>query len=96
MPDSSINGVSLYWEVKGDGEPVVLVHGSWGDHNNWAQVVPALSSSLRVVTYDRRGHSASERPPAQGSIDEDVADLAGLIASTTRPRGWMNCRSLNR
>ena len=79
MPDSSINGVSLYWEVKGDGEPVILVHGSWGDHNNWAQVVPALSSSLRVVTYDRRGHSASERPPGQASIDEDVADLAGLI-----------------
>jgi pimeloyl-ACP methyl ester carboxylesterase len=79
MADSSINGVSLYWEVSGDGEPVILVHGSWGDHNNWAQVVPALSSSLRVVTYDRRGHSASERPTGQGSIDEDVADLAGLI-----------------
>lgn len=79
MQGSSINGVSLYWEAKGDGEPVILVHGSWGDHNNWAQVVPALSRSLRVVTYDRRGHSASERPPGQGSIDEDVADLAALI-----------------
>jgi len=79
MPDSSINGVSLYWEVKGTGEPVILVHGSWGDHNNWAQVLPALSSSLRVVTYDRRGHSASERRPGQGSVEEDVADLASLI-----------------
>lgn len=79
MPDSSINGVSLYWEVKGDGEPVILVHGSWGDHNNWAQVVPALSATLRVATYDRRGHSRSERPAGQGSIDEDVADLAALI-----------------
>jgi pimeloyl-ACP methyl ester carboxylesterase len=79
MPDSSINGVSVYWEARGEGEPLVLVHGSWGDHNNWAQVVPALSGTLRVATYDRRGHSRSERPPGQGSIDEDVADLAALI-----------------
>ncbi len=80
MPTSSINGVQLYWELSaGHGEPVVLVHGSWGDHHNWAQVVPPLSSSLRVATYDRRGHSRSERPAGQGSIDEDVADLAALI-----------------
>lgn len=80
MPTSAINGVQLYWELgDGNGEPVVLVHGSWGDHHNWAQVVPALSGSLSVATYDRRGHSRSERPAGQGCIDEDVADLAALI-----------------
>jgi pimeloyl-ACP methyl ester carboxylesterase len=58
---------------------MVLVHGSWGDHQNWASVVPALSRSFRVLTYDRRGHSSSERPPGQGSVREDVADLAALL-----------------
>jgi pimeloyl-ACP methyl ester carboxylesterase len=57
----------------------MLVHGSWGDHLNWAQVTPALSSSFHVATYDRRGHSRSERLPGQGSIHDDVADLAALI-----------------
>jgi pimeloyl-ACP methyl ester carboxylesterase len=80
MPTSRINGVQLYWELsEGRGEPVVLVHGSWGDHHNWDSVVPALSRTLHVATYDRRGHSRSERPSGQGSIDEDVADLAALI-----------------
>lgn len=80
MPASPINGVKLYWELSGGGgEPAILVHGSWGDHANWAQVVSALSTSLNVAAYDRRGHSRSERPPGQGSIHEDVADLAALV-----------------
>jgi pimeloyl-ACP methyl ester carboxylesterase len=80
MPIDTINGVKLYWELSGPaGDPVVLVHGSWGDHHNWAPVVPALAQSFRVLTYDRRGHSHSERPDGQGSVLEDVDDLAALI-----------------
>ena len=74
-----INGVELYYEVSGSDEPLVLVHGSWGDHHNWDRVVPALAESLRVVAYDRRGHSASERPGGQGSVFEDADDLERLI-----------------
>lgn len=80
MSTSRVNGTSIYWEIAGDdGDPLVLVHGSWGDHENWASVVPALSRSFRVLTYDRRGHSRSERPAGQGSVREDVADLAALL-----------------
>src|SRR5205814_9381484 len=69
----------LSYELHGSGEPLVLVHGSWGDHRNWDPVVPALAESFQVLAYDRRGHSASERPPGQGSVLEDADDLAGLI-----------------
>jgi pimeloyl-ACP methyl ester carboxylesterase len=80
MPFENVNGVDLYWEITGGGsEPMVLVHGSWADHHIWAPVVPALSQSFRVLTYDRRGHSQSERPTGQGSVHEDVADLAQLL-----------------
>src|SRR5438067_561390 len=79
MSVAHVNGVELYYELTGAGEPLVLVHGSWGDHRNWDRVVPALAESFRVLKYDRRGHSASERPPAQGSVFEDADDLAGLI-----------------
>ncbi len=80
MPATRINGVRIFWEQRGEsGPPLVLVHGSWGDHHNWDAVVPALARSFRVFTYDRRGHSDSERLEAQGSIQEDVADLAALI-----------------
>ncbi len=43
MPFQTINNVSPYYETTGGGEPLVMVHGSWGDHHNWAPVVPLLS-----------------------------------------------------
>jgi pimeloyl-ACP methyl ester carboxylesterase len=81
MPISVINGIRIYSEWHGEGAPVVLVHGSWGDHHDWDPVVPGLARTFRTLTYDRRGHSQSERPASQGSIEEDVADLALLIAA---------------
>jgi pimeloyl-ACP methyl ester carboxylesterase len=80
MPTSLLNGVRLYWERTGEtGDPLVLVHGSWVDHHTWDHIVPALARTFRVATYDRRGHSQSERLPGQGSFAEDVRDLAALI-----------------
>ena len=79
MSAARVNGVELYYELHGSGEPLVLVHGSWGDHHNWDPVVSALAESFCVLAYDRRGHSASQRPAGQGSVFEDADDLAGLI-----------------
>lgn len=80
MPTSSANGVELYWAAAGTrGEAVVLVHGSWTDHRSWDRIVPLLATTRRAVTYDRRGHSRSERPPGQGRVHDDAADLAALI-----------------
>ena len=81
MPISVINGVRIYSEWHGEGVPVVLVHGSWVDHHNWDSVVPGLARTFRTLTYDRRGHTQSERLASQGSIEEDVADLALLIST---------------
>jgi pimeloyl-ACP methyl ester carboxylesterase len=79
VPVEFVNGVELFYEVGGSGEPMVLVHPSWGDHHTWDPVVPALRQSFEVVVYDRRGHSQSERPAGQGSVLEDAEDLAELI-----------------
>ena len=80
MPKVKVNGVELFYEQTGNsGEPLVLVHGSWVNHHNWDRVVPILAQSFQVVTYDRRGHSQSERPSRAGSIRQDAADLAALI-----------------
>ena len=79
MPETEANGATLYYEIHGSGEPLVLVHGSWGDATGWASVVPTLAESFRVLVYDRRGHSRSERPDSKGSADEDGDDLAALM-----------------
>jgi pimeloyl-ACP methyl ester carboxylesterase len=49
------------------------------DHLTWGGVVPGLARSFRVLRYDRRGHSRSERVAGPGGIRNDVADLDGLL-----------------
>ncbi len=79
MPIADVNGVQLHFERSGAGEPLLLVHGSWVDSRVWDGVVPLLSRAFEVVVYDRRGHSLSSCPPGQGSVHDDVDDLAALI-----------------
>src|SRR5919204_5220087 len=79
MPLAEINGVKLYYEETGEGDPLLFVHGSWTDHATWELVVPELSKQFRVISYDRRGHSRSSAPAGQGRVEDDVADLAALI-----------------
>lgn len=87
---ANVNGVRLFYEIQGVGDtPLVLVHGSWGSHHNWDLVVPGLAGSFRVLTYDRRGHSESERRDQQGSVREDVADLAALIEHLGLGPAWV-------
>ena len=64
---------------EGEGEPVLCIHGSWDDHNSWNGVVDNLQSGFRVISYDRRGHSASTAPPGQGRLSEDVNDALELM-----------------
>jgi pimeloyl-ACP methyl ester carboxylesterase len=82
LPLVRANGVNLYYELTGEsGDPMMLIHGSWGDHANWQSVLPGLSKTFRVLTYDRRGHSKSERVATQGSFDEDAQDASALLSS---------------
>jgi pimeloyl-ACP methyl ester carboxylesterase len=80
MPTISVNGVQLFNELTGEtGPPVVFVHGAWGSHHSWDGIVPAFAETHQVLTYDRRGHSRSERPPGDLLVRNDEADLAALI-----------------
>jgi pimeloyl-ACP methyl ester carboxylesterase len=46
MPQQRVNGVKLFYELTGSGDPLVLVHGSWEDHNPWRLVVQDLMRSF--------------------------------------------------
>lgn len=90
MPTANVNGVQLFYELTGTGEiPLILVHGSWASHHIWDLVVPRLAESFRVLAYDRRGHSESQRPTGQGSVREDVADVAALIEHLGLAPAWV-------
>ena len=79
MATSRINGVELYYEVRGTGDCLVLTHGSWTDGTGWAPAMDLLVERYRVLVWDRRGHSRSQPGDGPGSRAQDAADLAGLI-----------------
>lgn len=94
MKMTAVNGVCLAYESRGKGEPLVLVHGSWVSRENWDPVAPGLAESFRVLRYDRRGHSQSERLRRRGSIREDVADLAAMIEQFAPGPVWVAGNSM--
>jgi pimeloyl-ACP methyl ester carboxylesterase len=90
MADAIVNDVRLHYELYGTGEvPLVLVHGSWASHYAWGLIVPLLTPSFRVLTYDRRGYGQSEYAPGQDRARTDVADLAALIEHLELGPVWL-------
>lgn len=81
MPTQKVNGVNIYYEIAGNigAPPLVLVHGSWVDHHSWDMVSKYLAKDFYLLSYDRRGHSQSERVHGQGASTEDVDDLIALV-----------------
>lgn len=90
MAIENINGNRLFYEMSGDGKvPIIFVHGAWGSHHDWDLVVPGLAKSFQVVTYDRRGHSDSQRTTEPVSMHENIADAAGLIEHLGIAPAWV-------
>ncbi|MCH1867362.1 alpha/beta fold hydrolase [Nocardioides sp. CFH 31398] len=81
MPEIETNGITLnYEDTGGNGRPVVLIHGWPLSGASWSEQVPALTSAgYRVISYDRRGFGASEKPEAGYDYDTFAADLDGLL-----------------
>ena len=63
---AAVNGVELDYELRGTGEPVVLIH--WGVGAVWAEPLldqPALTGHYRLLSYHRAGFAGSSPPPGQ-------------------------------
>jgi pimeloyl-ACP methyl ester carboxylesterase len=76
-----VNGASLYYEDRGSGPPLILIHGGLGSSTQWESVVPELTPTFRVITPDSRGHGRSTNPGGQLSYARIADDVAALIAT---------------
>src|SRR3954451_4029275 len=86
MPHASVNGVELFYEVQGTGQPVLFIHGGYGGAES--AVVPKLPPEItgilpadrfQVITYDRRNAGQSEFTTDHYTIDDLAADALALL-----------------
>lgn len=80
MPRIKLDDISLYYELQGKGETLVLVSGFGNDHSIWQEVLPLLKKSWQVLILDNRGSGQSEVPGGAYSIDMMADDVASLCA----------------
>jgi len=79
MPVASVNGINLYYELHGSGDPLVLINGLGYDLWMWHKMVPGLAEHFQVLTFDNRGAGQSDKPAGPYSAQMLAADLAGLL-----------------
>jgi pimeloyl-ACP methyl ester carboxylesterase len=80
MSQVRVNGVSLYYEERGTGAPILCIHGTGSSTELWRRPAEGLARHGRTVVYDRRGFGRSERPePFVTDVHQHADDAAALI-----------------
>src|SRR5215218_2323658 len=82
MSYANVNGLSLYYEQHGSGEPLVLLHGGISAGEMFGAILPALAAERRVITVDLQGHGGTadvDRPLLPETMADDIAALIGHL-----------------
>ena len=73
------NHTKLYYEIKGEGQALVFIHGLGSSTRDWEYQTPEFSKEYQVIALDLRGHGQSDKPEGPYTIPMFAADLAGLL-----------------
>lgn len=79
MPTVNANNITIYYEIHGAGEPLVLISGLNSDHTLYRGILPQLAESYQVIVFDNRGVGQTDKPDIPYSIEMMAEDTAGLL-----------------
>lgn len=75
-----VNGIKVYYEVYGEGRPIVLLHGAFmTSEMNWGQLIPELSKSRKVITIELQGHGHTQFSDRKLSHAALASDVEGVM-----------------
>jgi pimeloyl-ACP methyl ester carboxylesterase len=93
MPQTACRtGVTLNYEISGEGDPLLLIMGTSGSIGLWAEVIPRLADQYQVIAFDNRGLGGSERGDGEITVASMAEDASALLDALDIPRahvmGW--------
>jgi pimeloyl-ACP methyl ester carboxylesterase len=86
MPKVEANGINIFYEYMGDGEPLALIGGSLFGRQNFGLVWEGLAENFKLISYDQRGYGQTDRPLQSYDLDLWADDLAALLDKLGIPR----------
>ncbi|GIO29310.1 MULTISPECIES: alpha/beta fold hydrolase [Paenibacillus] len=83
-------GDELYYEVRGEGEPLLMITGGGGDAGFYTYVADILADEYQVITYDRRGNSRSTRnEPQNFEVSQQARDAVAVLEAVGHPSAYV-------
>lgn len=73
------NGVKVYYEVYGEGKPLVLLHGNGGSIRSRANMLPELSAHYKVIAFDARCHGKTDCPTGYLTYEQIASDVNAVL-----------------
>ncbi len=79
MPTIEVNGINIYYEIHGEGEPLIFANGIFANTVSWFNQIPEFSKKYKVILYDMRGQGQSDKPSGDYTFDLHAADQKALL-----------------
>ena len=79
---ADVNGINLYYETRGSGRPMILLHGGLGSGEMFGPTLPVLAAEHQVIAVDLQGHGRTadiDRPISARLMAGDIAALIGHL-----------------
>ncbi len=77
---AKINGKEIFYEIYGEGQPLIFIHGLGVTHQMWKWQIEDLQNDFQVIVYDLPGHGQSENRISETNVYKGLADdLVGLM-----------------
>jgi pimeloyl-ACP methyl ester carboxylesterase len=86
MPTAQVNGMTMYYERHGAGEPLVLIGGLGSDITLFTPIISRLAQRYQVVAFDNRGAGRTDKPDTPYTIAMMADDTAGLMTALSVER----------
>ena len=78
MPKIKVNDINMYYEIHGNGEPLVFISGFSADHTAWRTVINDFKNQYQVIIFDNRGAGQTDAPEGPYSIEQMAEDVVAL------------------